>query len=597
MPSRKTPIKYTSREFDSIRRDLVEHAKRYYPDTFKDFNEASFGSLMIDTVAYIGDIISFYLDYQVNESFMDSAIEYNNIIRLSRQMGYKYKSNPSSYGTVSIYAIIPANSTGLGPDSAYLPVLRKGSELSSTSGNTFILDEDVRFDDPSNDLVSARTDTSTSLPSSYAVKAFGRIVSGIFGVERISIGSFERFKKVKLSSNNITEVLSVVDTEGNKYYEVEHLSQNTVYKEVVNKGDNKDTVASLMRPMIVPRRYVVERDENEIFLQFGYGGPAEIRSPSVAEPRNVVLQLNARDYITDKSFDPYKLLNSDKFGIAPANTSLTITYRTNTAMNVNAAAGSVKNIVRPIIEFPDRSALSNTKVNDIISSFESFNEEPINGDTTLPSSEEIRRRTIDHFATQNRAVTQLDYESLVYSMPEKFGSVKRCRIIRDPDSLRRNLNLYLLSENSSGKFTETNTTIKENIKVWLNRNKMISDTIDILDAKIVNIGIDFEVIADEEANRFQLLSDCTRVVKDLFLVAPFIGEPFYITDIYSALNGVDGVVDTKRAEITKKTGSSYSNTKFDLKGALSADGRYLSVPLNVVLELKFPGTDVKGAIS
>jgi len=597
MPSRKTPIKYTSREFNSIRRDLVEHAKRYYPDTFKDFNEASFGSLMIDTVAYIGDIISFYLDYQVNESFMDSAIEYNNIIRLSRQMGYKYKSNPSSYGTVSIYAIIPANSTGLGPDSAYLPVLRKGTELSSTSGNTFILDEDVRFDDPANELVSARTDTATSLPSSYAVRAFGRIVSGIFGVDRISIGSFERFKKVKLSSNNITEVLSVVDTEGNKYYEVEHLSQNTVYKEVVNKGDNKDTVASLMRPMIVPRRYVVERNENEIFLQFGYGGPSEIKNPSVAEPRNVVLQLNARDYITDKSFDPYKLLNSDKFGIAPANTSLTITYRTNTATNVNAAAGSVKNVIRPIIEFPDRSSLSDSKVNDIISSFESFNQEPINGDTTLPSSEEIKRRTIDHFATQNRAVTQLDYESLVYSMPEKFGSIKRCRIIRDPDSLRRNLNLYLLSENSSGKLTATNTTIKENIKVWLNRNKMISDTIDILDAKIVNIGIDFEIIADEEINRFQLLSDCIQVVKDLFLVTPFIGEPFYITDIYSALNGVDGVVDTKRVEITKKTGSSYSSTKFDLKEALSADGRYLSVPLNVALELKFPDTDIKGAIS
>jgi len=597
MPSRKTPIKYTSREFNSIRRDLVEHAKRYYPDTFKDFNEASFGSLMIDTVAYIGDIISFYLDYQVNESFMDSAIEYNNIIRLSRQMGYKYKSNPSSYGTVSIYAIIPANSTGLGPDSAYLPVLRKGTELSSTSGNTFILDEDVRFDDPANELVSARTDTATSLPSSYAVRAFGRIVSGIFGVERISIGSFERFKKIKLGSNNITEVLSVVDTEGNKYYEVEHLSQNTVYKEVVNKGDNKDTVASLMRPMIVPRRYVVERNENEIFLQFGYGGPSEIKNPSVAEPRNVVLQLNARDYITDKSFDPYKLLNSDKFGIAPANTSLTITYRTNTATNVNAAAGSVKNVIRPIIEFPDRSSLSDSKVNDIISSFESFNQEPINGDTTLPSSEEIKRRTIDHFATQNRAVTQLDYESLVYSMPEKFGSIKRCRIIRDPDSLRRNLNLYLLSENSSGKLTATNTTIKENIKVWLNRNKMISDTIDILDAKIVNIGIDFEIIADEEINRFQLLSDCIQVVKDLFLVTPFIGEPFYITDIYSALNGVDGVVDTKRVEITKKTGSSYSSTKFDLKEALSADGRYLSVPLNVALELKFPDTDIKGAIS
>ena len=194
-------------------------------------------------------------------------------------------------------------------------------------------------------------------------------------------------------------------------------------------------------------------------------------------------------------------------------------------------------------------------------------------------------------------MTQLDYESLVYSMPDKFGSIKRCRIIRDPDSLRRNLNLYVLSEDASGKLTTASTTIKENIKTWLNRNKMISDTIDILDAKVVNIGIDFEVVADEEANRFQLLSDCVKTVKDLFVVTPFIGEPFYLTDIYSALNRVDGVVDTKRVNITRKTGGNYSSTKYDLDHALSADGRYLSVPLNVALEIKFPDTDIKGAIS
>ena len=597
MSSRKTPIKYTSREFESIKRDLVEHARRYYPDTFKDFNEASFGALMIDTVAYIGDILSFYLDYQVNESFIDTAIEYNNIIRLSRQAGYKYQANPSSYGTVAIYAIIPASTSGLGPDAAYYPILKKGSELSSKSGNTFIWDEDVRFDNPSNEIVAARTDSSTGLPTSYAVRAYGRVVSGIFGSENISIGSFERFRKVELASPTISEVLSVTDTEGNEYLEVEHLSQNTVYKEVVNKGDNKDTVPSLLRPMIVPRRFVVERTRNKIFLQFGYGGPTEIKSPSVAEPKNVVLQLNGRDYVTDKSFDPYKLLNTDKFGVAPSNTTLKVVYRMNTAANVNAAAGSINKVIRPIVEFANRSSLNDASVLSVINSLESFNSEPIVGDTTLPSAEELRRRTIDHFATQNRAVTQMDYEALVYAMPEKFGSVKRCRIIRDPDSLRRNLNLYIISEDSSGKLTTTNTTIKENIKVWLGRNKMISDTIDILDAKIVNIGIEFEVIADEEANKFQILSDCTQAIKDKFSVSPFIGEPVYLTDIYSALNKVNGVVDTKRVNVVRKTGANYSSTKFDVDEALSADGRYLSVPLNVAIEIKFPDTDIKGAIS
>jgi hypothetical protein len=597
MPARKTPIKYTSREFDSIKNDLIEHAKRYYPDTFKDFNEASFGALMLDTVAYIGDILSFYLDYQVNESYLDSAIEYDNVIRLARQMGYKFKANPSSFGTVAIYVIVPASTSGLGPDTAYLPMLKKGTQLSSTSGNTFMLDEEVRFDDPSNEIVAARTDSTTGLPTHYAIRSYGRIVSGIFSVESVSIGSFERFRKIKLDSNNISEVVSVTDSEGNEYLEVEHLSQNTVYKEVVNKDDNKDTVPSLLRPLIVPRRFVVEREKNNIFLQFGYGGPSEIRTPSVAEPKNVVLQLNGRSHITDKSFDPYRLLNTDKFGIAPANTTLTITYRTNTAANVNAAAGSVTKVVNPLVEFADRGSLSNTKVNEVISSFESFNEEPIVGDTRLPTSEEIKRRTIDFFATQNRAVTQLDYEALVYSMPEKFGSVKRCKIIRDPDSLRRNLNLYLISENSRGKLTTTNTTIKENVKTWLSRSKMISDTIDILDAKVVNIGVEFEVVADEESNKFQILSDCNQAVRDVLAITPYIGEPLYITDIYSALNKVKGVVDAKRVNITRKLGARYSTTRFNINEAMSADGRYISIPKNVIAEIKFPDTDIKGAIS
>jgi len=422
-------------------------------------------------------------------------------------------------------------------------------------------------------------------------------VSGVFNVESVNVGSFERFRRIKLDSNNVSEIVSVVDSEGNEYLEVEHLSQNTVYKEVVNKGDNKSTVPSLLRPYIVPRRFVIEREQNSVFLQFGYGGPAEIRAPSVAEPKNVVLQLNGRDYVTDKSFDPYKLLNTDKFGIAPANTTLTITYRTNTAANVNAAAGSVTKVVNPIVQFSDRASLSDSKVADIISSFEAYNDEAITGDTRLPTSEEIRRRTIDHFATQNRAVTQLDYEALVYSMPERFGSVKRCRVIRDPDSLRRNLNLYLISEDSRGKLTQTNTTIKENVKVWLNRNKMISDTIDILDAKIVNIGIDFEVIVDEESNKFQVLADCNTALKSLFAVTPYIGEPLYLTNIYSALNKVKGVVDAKRVNIVRKLGTNYSSVRFNIDEAISADGRYVSVPQNVIIEIKFPDTDIKGAIS
>lgn len=116
---RTIPINYTSRDFETIKRDLVEHARRYYPDNFKDFSENSFGSLMLDTVAYVGDILSFYLDYAVNESYISTSIEYDNIVKLSRQMGYKYKRNAAATGVLSFYILVPASADGVEPDYRY----------------------------------------------------------------------------------------------------------------------------------------------------------------------------------------------------------------------------------------------------------------------------------------------------------------------------------------------------------------------------------------------------------------------------------------------------------------------------------------------
>ena len=108
----KRPISYTSRDFESIKDALVDHAKRYYPDTFKDFNDASFGSLLLDTVAYVGDQLSFYLDYQTNESFLDTALERSNIERLSKQLGYRDIGTRSSTGVMTFFMLVPVSSNG-----------------------------------------------------------------------------------------------------------------------------------------------------------------------------------------------------------------------------------------------------------------------------------------------------------------------------------------------------------------------------------------------------------------------------------------------------------------------------------------------------
>ena len=231
---KKPVIKYTSRDFTSIKQDLIDHARRYYPDSFRDFSEAGFGALMLDTVAYVGDILSFYLDYQVNESFLDTANEYSNIIKLSRQAGYKFRGRPSAVGSVNIYARVPANSTGLGPDTTYMPIVKRGTQVLSAAGESYILTEDVDFNHPNNEMVVGQVNTTTGLPTHYVVKAKGRIISGFFTQEFIDVGSFKSFQKIRLPFNNIAEILSVTDSEGHEYYEVEHMSQDTIYKEVRN---------------------------------------------------------------------------------------------------------------------------------------------------------------------------------------------------------------------------------------------------------------------------------------------------------------------------------------------------------------------------
>ena len=595
MAKRNIPIRYTNRDFDSIRNELVNYAKRYYPDTFKDFSEASFGSLMIDTVAYVGDVMSFYLDYQVNESFMDTAVEYNNVLRLAKQMGYKFQGSPSTTGMVTLYVIVPANTTGLGPDTRYLPILKRNTVLGSTGGS-FILTEDVRFDNPNNQMVAAQV-SAGGVPTSYVVKAEGQVISGQFGVQEVVVGAFERFKKVSINKSNIVEIVSVFDSEGNEYFEVEYLTHDVVYKAIPNNDANtRDNAPSLVRPFIATRRFTTEKNMNSISLQFGYGSDSEIATPTLAEPSNVVLQRHAKSYVSDTVFDPSDLVGTDKLGIGPENTTLTITYRSNTTNSSNAAVGDVNTVTSPIFEFNDPTIATSAEAVTAINSLECYNEEPIVGSVALPSTEDIRMQAMNLFPTQNRAVTSTDYEAITYAMPSHFGAVKRCRVVRDQDSLKRNLNMYIISEDTQGKLIQSNSALKENLKIWLNRYRMINDTVDILDAKIVNIGIEFEVVSSEEVNRYEVLDSTIEALRAKFNRSMYIGERFYITDVFTELNRVRGVVDTVSVKLVNKTGGNYSQSTFNIDKFMSLDGRYLSVPDNVILEIKFPDIDIRGTV-
>ena len=309
------------------------------------------------------------------------------------------------------------------------------------------------------------------------------------------------------------------------------------------------------------------------------------------------MSVHGRKHSTDDAFDPSKLLETDKFGVVPSNTTLTVTYRINNSRTNNIAIGALSKVVNPIFSYNNPLNISISTASGVNSSLEVFNTDPIVGGATLPSSPELKTRILDTFPTQNRAVTSNDFKAMVYQMPAKYGALKRAAVIRDPDSFKRNLNLYVLAEDSNGKLIAPNSLLKENLKFWINRFKMIHDTIDILDAKIINLGVRFSVVADSDLNKYDALAAAKKAIELRYSEPLNIGEPFYLADIYGALNDVRGILDTTKVELFLRSAGAYSTTIFNFDEAMSADGRYLVCPKNVAFEIKYPSVDIEGSVT
>jgi len=593
--SKKTvAIDYTSRDFSSIRDQLTQVAERFYPDTFQDFSEASFGAMMLDAVAYVGDQVSFYLDYNVNETFLDTSYQRDNVVRHGRILGYKDSGRPSTYGKVAMFVLVPASETGLGPDIRYIPVIKRGTRFTSQNGLNFVLTDNVDMAESSNPVVVATTDSTTGAPTQYAIKSYGNVVSGFFNVEEVECGAFERFKAVQLNSPNVSEIISVFDSDGNEYFEVEYLSQDTVFKELSNKNYKNDNTPSVIKPMLVNRKFITVFDGNGVTLQFGSGD--ELAAELVADPQDVAMDIFGKNYVTDTTFDPSRLVNNKYYGIVPQNTTLTIAYRQSNPLNSNVAATSLNTVASSLLEFEDASVLAGATLTTVRNSLEVINEEPIMGNVSNPSTAEIKQRIYDTFPTQNRAVTQQDYENLVYRMPANFGSIKRCSVQKDPDSQKRNLNVYVVSEDPQRKLINTNTTIKTNLKTWLNHYRMINDTIDILDPFIINFGINFIIKPERNVDKFKVLDSCVVALSNEFSSPLFIGESISKSNIFNVLNSVSGVNDVVKVQIINKTSVNYSNVFFSISDNVSPDGDMIVCPKNAIFEMKFPEVDIKGKL-
>ena len=257
---------------------------------------------------------------------------------------------------------------------------------------------------------------------------------------------------------------------------------------------------------------------------------------------------------------------------------------------------TINTAIVPSFIFANQASLSVASMEAVRSSLQVGNTQPILGDSESLTGEEVRMRAYATFASQNRAVTAADYVNLSYRMPAKFGSVKRVALIQDVNSFKRNLNMYVLAEDSKGDFIAPNFTLKTNLKTWLGARRMINDTIDILDGRIINYGVNFEVLPELDINKYELLQRCTEKLKDKLKVKKGIGDPVYISEIYKFLNDVPGVVDTTNVELVNKAGGLYSNYIYSVDNNLSDDGRYWIVPRSAAPEILFPNSDITGVV-
>ena len=598
MPNKKNvTIDYTSREFETIKEDLVDHAKRFYPDHYKDFTTPSFGSMVLDSVAYVGDILSYYVDYSVNESFLDTAVEFTNIRKHARSLGYKFQGLPSSFGTVTFFILCPANSAGTAPDLTYLPTLKRGATLGSKIGGSFVLSEDVLFSGPNATFVAARFNSTTGATTYFAVKAIGQVESGEhYSIKfDLSDSPFEKFKKLRVGGANVSEIHSVFDSEGNKYYEVDHLSQEVIFVETTNKDAATDGVRSILKPFVTTRKFTTYQDDTGTYLQFGFGSEDD-DSSGLLEPSKIALKMHGKNSISDHSFDPTKLLSTNKLGIAPYNTTLDVVVKRNRSGRTHVGAFNIDKITFSEMHFVNENTLTTSLVGEVRDSLECVNEAPITGGGNKISTTELKERAKAHLATQNRAITKQDYESLIYQMPPKFGSVTRANIVNDPSSTNRNIDIYVISKNRKGELSGTHQIVKNNIKNWLSHYIPINDSIRIKDAIVINIGIEFKVISDRNYSSDEVLFGCQAKLKKYFADTLYIGEPLYLTKLYNTLNNVDGVFDVKNIKVVNKKEGAYGNVSIEVDDLLSRDGTYLKVPKNVILELKYPDVDIKGVV-
>ena len=596
-------IKYINREFDDFRDQLVEFSKSYFPDTYNDFSPTSPGMMFMEMAAYIGDILAFYQDTQLQETFLTHAKDPKNLFNLAYMMGYRPRVTGIAETEITITQIVDAVDLGGGD---YVPKWSDAAKInaqatlnSSDSSNTkFYIPKPIDFTfsssyDPT--VVTIETIAGGNTPSKFNLIKKAKAISGEIKTEEFTISSTpQKFNTLTLSDSNIVQVLSIVDAEGYEYHEVPFLGQDTVLLDEANVASDVDSVPYALALKKVPRRFVTRfRANGNLDIQFGAGTIEQDDSTIVPDATNVGNATNAVSTL-DKSYDPTNFTYSKAYGIAPdQGSTITVTYLKGGGVSANVPANTLT------------SATATTTPSDANLSY--TNELAATGGRDGDTIEELRENSLRAFNEQNRAVTLQDYTVRALSLPSQYGSMAKVYVIQDQltntdntDSIVDNnplaLSLYVLAYDNNSNLVPATSTLKNNLKIYLQNYMILSDSINIKDAFVVNIGVKYEILTRPSYASRDVLLNCNNELAEYFKVSKRnINQPINLSEISTLLDKVKGVQTVQKIEITNKQGGDYSVYAYDVKSATRDNIVYPSHD-PCFFEVKFPNVDIEGRV-
>jgi hypothetical protein len=605
-------VNYINKDFSQFREQLINYSQTYFPNTYTDFSETSPGMMFMEQAAYIGDVLSFYLDNQFQENFIQYARQSNNIYDLAYMFGYKPKLTSTSQTTLDLFQEVPSILDGstYKPDFKYALTLDENSNFTSVSGIDFITQDFVDFSssssfDPTEITISQ---TLNGNPQYYQLKKSVQAISANISTTTFSFTSPQPFQTKELNGDDIIKILDIFDSDGNQWYEVDYLGQETVFDSIkntnVNDPNSGKDVPYLLRLKQVQRRFVTKINNKGVMeIQFGVGSPLDTTEEIIPNPNNVGLGLPIKKNKLTTAFSPTNFLYTGTYGIAPSNTTLTVRYLTGGGVNSNIPANNITTLTSTTNLNFNQIDLTNSTANYIFNSFNVTNPEAAMGGGGGDTLEEIRQNTIMMAATQRRAVTQNDYLVRVLSMPADYGSITKAHIetpkLRDDQvSTIETLNLFVLSQNSSGQLDYASSTLKNNLRTYLSQYRVIGDNIEIRDAFIINIAVDFEIIVLPEFNNNEVLLGCVNALKNHFKIDKWqINQPIILRDLYVMLDKIKGVQTVNDITITNKSGTTLGYSVYAYNIPIATQNKVIYPSLDPsVFEVRYPNTDIKGRV-